>query len=221
MKLYIDSADLSEIKNLKNAPFVSGITTNPKLIAKGIGKTDISCEEYFEYLQKIRKVIHGEMFIQLTSQNKKDIIEEANTVRDTLRGPIVFKVPATAQGFHAISHLAKEGFSVSATAVYTASQAYISIASGAKYVIPYFSKIDKQNQQGIDTLREIMSISGSDKLLVASIKNEAALYYLLMEGVRNFTLPYPLLMQIAECDLTIDSINEFNKNLNINWNKKK
>jgi len=206
---------------LKNAPFISGITTNPKLIAEGIGKKEVTSDEYFEYLNKIRGIINGELFIQVTSDKKSGIIDEISKIRDTIRGPVVYKIPATAEGFHAISIMAKEGVSVAATAVYTSAQAYIAIASGAQYIIPYFSKIDQHDKQGIDTLREIMTISGPEKMLVASIKTETALHYLLMEGVRNFTLPYSLYKYVAECDLTQEAVKEFDASLKITWAKKK
>ncbi len=221
MKLYIDSANTEELALLKNAPFLSGVTTNPKLIAEGIGKNEVTCDEYFDYIQKIRSIISGEIFVQVTSEKKPDIIDEISKIRDNVKGPVVYKIPATAEGFHAISLMAKEGVSVAATAVYTAAQAYLAIASGAKYVIPYFSRIDQHDKQGIETIREIMAISGPEKLLVASIKTEATLYYLLMEGVRNFTLPYQLFKYVAECDLTQDSIKEFSEFLHITWAKKK
>ena len=221
MKLYIDSADLNELKKLQKTSFISGITTNPTLIAKGLGKNKVTSEEYLSHLEKIRETISGEMFVQLMANNKNDMLNEANAIKDAIRGPLVFKIPANNDGFNTIAQLSKDGISVSATAVYTAFQAYLAIASGAKYVIPYFSRIDQHDKQGIEAIREIMSISGQDKLLVASVKSETTLYYLLMEGVKNFTLSYSLLTQISECDLTQESINEFAKNLQITWSKKK
>lgn len=221
MKLFIDSANLNELKNMEKALFISGVTTNPKLIAKGLGKREVNSEEYLNYLAEIRKMIGGEMFIQLTSRNREDMVQEANAVKDMIRGPIVFKIPADKEGFSTIAYLAKEDIDVAATAVYTAFQAYLAIASGAKYVIPYFSRIDQHDKQGIEAIREIMSISGPEKLLVASVKGETSLYYLMLEGVRNFTLPHSLIAQISECDLTQEAINEFTQNLKINWSKKK
>ncbi len=221
MKLFIDSADLMELAGIKNAFYISGITTNPNLISKGMRKKNVSETEYLEYLGNLRRYSPGELFIQLTCSDKENMIVEAEKIKEEIKGPIVFKLPATATGLSAASTLSKAGETVAITAVYTASQSYLASAAGAKYIIPYYSRIDQHDKQGIDTIREIMNICGQEKLLVASIKTEATLYFLLMIGVKNFTLPFDLFEAMTECDLTEEAVEEFEESLQISWKKKK
>lgn len=221
MKLYVDSADLEELAKLKRVQFTNGVTTNPKLIAEGMDKSNVTEDEYVAYLQEIRKFSSGELFIQITSTTKDEMVAEALKIKEVVKGPIVFKIPATAQGFAAISHLSKEGLSVAATAVYTESQSFFATVAGATYIIAYYSRLDQEDHQGIESINEIMSVCGPEKLLVTSVESMTTLHYLMMKGVQNFTVPYKLFENMAECDLTLESVKGLNEALVINWKKRK
>ncbi len=222
MKLYIDSADFEELSNLKNSPFVDGVTTNPLLIAKGMKKSEVGDGEYFEYLQKIRKLSPGELFIQLASSERDSAVYEIAKIRELIRWPVVIKVPATPDGFYAIAKLSKEGIASAATAVFSPGQACLGLAAGAKYIIPYYSRIEQMEQgKGLDVINEIMRITSPDRLLVASIKTEQDFCILLKEGVKNFTVPYSLFCEMGKNSNTEMAVANFAENLKVNWSRRR
>lgn len=220
MKLYIDSADLTELANLKNSPFVDGVTTNPSLIASGMGKNEVSDVEYFDYLQKIRKLSPGELFIQLASTEKDSVVYEISRIKELIRWPVVIKVPAVPDGYYAIAKSSKEGFVSAATAVYSSGQACLALAAGAKYVIPYYSRLKKIGD-ALETIKEILNVTGPERLLVASIKSEKDFSVLLREGIINFTVPYSLFHSMGINENTEKAVAGFSSKLKVNWSRKK
>lgn len=221
MRLYIDSADLEELGHLPKTPYFKGVTTNPALIAQNMGKNEVTDTEYFAFLRKIRDVIKGELFIQLISQDYSEAVYEIAKIREIISQPLVIKIPATQAGFYAVSRLAKEGIDTAATAVYTPTQAFFAVAAGAKYVIPYYSRIDQYEKRGIDTIQDILSVAGEERVLVASVKTAADLHYLILSGVRNVTLPYELAKNVSYSEFTEEAIEEFAEKLQVNWSRKK
>lgn len=222
MKLYVDSADLNELECLKNSPFVDGITTNPSLIANGMGKSNPADSEYFDYLQKIRRMAPGELFIQIASSERDSVVYEISKIRELIRWPVVIKVPAVPDGYYAISRLAKEGMSSALTAVYSPGQACLGIAAGAKYIIPYYSRLEGEKEgSGLELCRSLLKIAGPEKLLVASVKTEEDVALLLNEGVINFTLPYTLFSKMGTHPMTDKAVSGFSDSLRVEWSRKK
>ncbi len=222
MKLYIDSADLDELAGLKNSPFVDGVTTNPSLIAKGMDASDVADSAYFDYLQKIRRLSPGELFIQLASYERDSVVYEIAKIRELIRWPVVIKVPAIPDGYYAVARLAKEGIAAALTAVYSPGQACLGLAAGAKYVIPYYSRIERNREGGgIEVIRELLRVAGPDRLLAASIKTEEDFCLLLREGVKNFTVPYSLFCSMGRNELTDRDVADFASHLKVAWSRRK
>lgn len=222
MKLYIDSANLAELEALTDSPFVDGITINPTLVAHGMGKEHVADIEYFDYLQKIRKYSPGELFIQLIYDDRETVQYEIAKIRELIRWPVVIKVPANQDGYYTVSKLTKEGIAVAVTAVYSPGQACLGLAAGAKYIIPYYSRIEKQKQgEGLKVVKEIMNITGPERLLVASIKTEEDFCLLLSNGVKNFTVPYSLYRAMGKNEMTDVAVQHFSESFRVDWKRKK
>ena len=170
MKLIVDHADLDQIKEMFEYFPVSGVTTNPTIITR-TGK------DPYEVLKSIREFIgpDAELHAQVISSDAEGMMAEAKVMRETVGGNFYVKIPTTKEGLKAIKNLKKEGFKVTATAVYTSIQAYLAAEAGADYVAPYLNRIDNLGYDGIQTACDIHDIFENNgyqtKVLAASFKN--------------------------------------------------
>ena len=146
MKLIVDHADLDQIKEMFEYFPVSGVTTNPTIITR-TGK------DPYEVLKSIREFIgpDAELHAQVISSDAEGMMAEAKVMRETVGGNFFVKIPTTKEGLKAIKNLKKEGFKVTATAVYTSIHAYLAAEAGADYVAPYLNRIDNLGYDGIQT----------------------------------------------------------------------
>jgi transaldolase len=219
MSIFVDTASLRAIDDLKNYPFVTGITTNPTLIAKAVGSTSISQEHLTEHLRKIKELFEGQIFIQTNYPDSKSMVEEARQLHQLLGEKLVVKVPVTLPGLQAIDVLTNEGIRTAATAVFTGVQAYIAMGCGAEYVVPYYSRIAHSMQDGLDVIEDILDIidnSGYDcQVLVASLKNPFDVLQVLRVGAHAVTLPMDLLASLLVNSFTQDAVQEFQHALKI------
>ena len=182
MKLIVDHADLDQIKEMFEYFPVSGVTTNPTIITR-TGK------DPYEVLKSIREFIgaDAELHAQVISSDAEGMMAEAKVMRETVGGNFYVKIPTTKEGLKAIKNLKKEGFKVTATAVYTSIQAYLAAEAGADYVAPYLNRIDNLGYDGIQTACDIHDIFENNgyqtKVLAASFKNTQQVLELAKYGV--------------------------------------
>ena len=187
MKLIVDHADLDQIKEMFEYFPVSGVTTNPTIITR-TGK------DPYEVLKSIREFIgpDAELHAQVISSDAEGMMAEAKVWRDTVGGNFYVKIPTTKEGLKAIKNLKKEGFKVTATAVYTSIQAYLAAEAGADYVAPYLNRIDNLGYDGIQTACDIHDIFENNgyqtKVLAASFKNTQQVLELAKYGVGAATV---------------------------------
>ena len=187
MKLIVDHADLDQIKEMFEYFPVSGVTTNPTIITR-TGK------DPYEVLKSIREFIgaDAELHAQVISSDAEGMMAEAKVMRETVGGNFYVKIPTTKEGLKAIKNLKKEGFKVTATAVYTSIQAYLAAEAGADYVAPYLNRIDNLGYDGIQTACEIHDIFENNgyqtKVLAASFKNTQQALELAKYGVAAATV---------------------------------
>ena len=187
MKLIVDHADLEQIKEMFEYFPVSGVTTNPTIITR-TGK------DPYEVLKSIREFIgaDAELHAQVISSDAEGMMAEAKVMRETVGGNFYVKIPTTKEGLKAIKNLKKEGFKVTATAVYTSIQAYLAAEAGADYVAPYLNRIDNLGYDGIQTACDIHDIFENNgyqtKVLAASFKNTQQVLELAKYGVGAATV---------------------------------
>ena len=216
MKLIVDHADLDQIKELFEYFPVSGVTTNPTIITR-TGK------DPYEVLKSIREFIgaDAELHAQVISSDAEGMMAEAKVMRETVGGNFYVKIPTTKEGLKAIKNLKKEGFKVTATAVYTSIQAYLAAEAGADYVAPYLNRIDNLGYDGIQTACDIHDIFENNgyqtKVLAASFKNTQQVLELAKYGVGAATVAPDVIRNFVN-NVAVDSaVDAFVKDFNATY----
>ena len=186
MKLFIDDADIEEIKRLCDLYPIDGVTTNPSILFKA-GKNPA------EALKEIREVIGEDrlLFAQAIPLTAEDIVRDAHAIVQLLGKNTVVKIPSIPEGFKAIRMLKAEGISTCGTVVYTPMQAYLAAKAGADYVAPYVNRIDNMGYDGAGIVEQIQDImtkhSIPTQVLAASFKNSQQVLSLCAYGIGAVT----------------------------------
>ena len=182
MKLLIDDANLEKIGKMMEYYPCDGVTTNPSILAKE-GK------EPYAQLKAIRSLIGNDMelHVQVVSLTAEEMVIEAEKITEILGKNTYIKVPSVPEGIKAMKMLKEKGFNITATASYTAQQAYLAAKAGADYVAPYINRIDNLGADGVETAKTIQNILENNDLpteiLAASFKNSQQVLSLCEYGV--------------------------------------
>ncbi|MCL2926147.1 MAG: transaldolase [Trichodesmium sp. MAG_R04] len=205
MVLYLDSAMITEAKIASKFRFISGVTTNPTLLAK----SDLSPEAT---LKKLSEIVSGELYYQLTSTSFDDMIVEGKAALKLIGHKMVLKIPATAIGFQALPHLS-ENINCSVTGIYHPAQAVIAAETGAKYAIVYVNRTTRLLGDGLKLVREMAKLlQGSNtEILAASIKSPEEAVATLLAGANHLTLPFSVFQEMTTHELSEQTFKEFNE----------
>jgi len=181
MKLLIDDANIEKIKAIYSVYPVDGVTTNPSILAK-------SGRMPFEVLSEIRDFIgDDELHVQVVSDSAEGMIKEAEKITAALGKNTYIKIPVVPEGLKAMKTLAKEGYYIPATAIYTPMQAFLAAKAGAHYAAPYVNRIDNLGADGIASAKKMHDIFMNNnlptKILAASFKNSQQVLELCAYGV--------------------------------------
>ena len=203
MALYLDSALISDADIARGLGWVTGITTNPTLLAK----SDLPPETT---LKQLATIIDGEVFYQLTAPDLDGMVAESRIAHDILGDQTVLKIPATSTGFQALARLSKE-IPCSVTAIFHPAQALVARAASARYAIAYVNRTTRLVGDGCGLVREIAELlTGSDtKILAASIKSPEEAVATMNAGAHVLTLPLEVLQALQTHPLTEETILEF------------
>jgi transaldolase len=200
MGLYLDSAEIKEIKTGQDWGFLSGITTNPVLVSQAMKKAKLGRKDYPAFLKKLSTAIKGTTFIQPIAEEEQALMEEAALLNSLFAQRLVLKIPFSPLGLKVTPALKKLGLKVAITAIFTPLQALLSAECRADLVIPFCSRIGKLGFDGVATVLEIMEIFRQREIhtevLAASIKSQAEAAGLLNIGVRYLTLPFSIYEEI-------------------------
>lgn len=211
MIYYIDDSNLAEIKRINEFFPVEGVTTNPSIIAKG-GKDVLTT------LAEIRKIIGYEktIFAQVLSGLSEDQVKEAAILQEAADGNeenFSVKVPVTTEGLKTMRILRDKGFNVTATAIFTASQALMAANCGADFVAPYVNRIDNFGVDGNTVVNDILKIfkehNLSSQIIAASFKNCRQVLDCAIAGCHSATVPCELFDQLLFHSQTNDALYEF------------
>jgi transaldolase len=205
MALYLDSARIEEVREGLSWGFVTGVTTNPKLIVQaGRPAEDI--------LRELCALCPGPDFYQPTATEPQALEEEGRRFSAISPAQVVLKITATLPHLAVMAHLARE-IPCAATAVFSAAQAYLAAEAGARYVIPYVSRMHRYSGQGIALVQEIAAILPATgrrvELLAASLRDVAEVLASLTAGAQHITIPLALIRDMAEHPLSQQAIEEF------------
>ena len=171
MQFFIDTANLSQIKEANELGILDGVTTNPSLMAKeGIKGRDSVLKHYVDICQ----IVNGPVSAEVLSTNYDGMIAEAHELAD-LHENIVVKIPMIKDGIKAIRYLTDKGISTNCTLVFSAGQAILAAKAGATYVSPFIGRIDDTSSDGLQLIEQIVAIyryhGYEAQVLAASIRN--------------------------------------------------
>ncbi len=205
MQLFIDSANIEEIRQANELGVISGVTTNPSLIAK-------EGRDFRQVVQEICSIVDGPISAEVISLDAEDMVEEAKSLAQ-IHPNIVIKVPMLPEGLKATKILTSMGIKTNVTLVFTAAQALLAARAGATYVSPFLGRLDDVGQDGlilIQDLVEIFSAHGlSTKIIAASIRHPIHVVESAKIGAHIATVPYKVIVQLMNHPLTTAGVEKF------------
>jgi transaldolase len=206
VKIFIDTANLNEIRRAKELGLVDGVTTNPTLLAR-------EGEEMEALIRKISKEVRGPVNVEVTGITSEEIVKEAEWMA-TWGDEIVIKIPITREGLKAVKILSSEGIRTNVTLLFSPSQAILAAKAGATYVCPFLGRLDDISFNGIELIRQIKGIYGNyddilTKIIVASVRHPIHVIEVGLIGAEIVTIPPAILDQMVKHPLTDKGIVQF------------
>ena len=206
MKIFIDTANLSEIRKAKALGLVDGVTTNPTLLAK-------EGEETESLIRKISEEVKGPVNVEVTGTTSEEMLKEAK-VMATWGEEIVIKIPITPEGLKTVKILSSEGIDTNVTLLFSAGQAILAAKAGATYVCPFIGRLDDIGFNGLELIRQIKGIYENypnieTQIIVASVRNPIHVIEAGMLGAAIVTVPPAIIEQMAKHPLTDKGIAQF------------
>ena len=213
MKIFLDTANLEQIKNYNDMGLLDGVTTNPSLLSKEGGDPQKTMEE-------ICRIVKGDISLEVISAEYSGMMEEGRRLRK-YGDNVVVKCPMTADGLKACKALTAEGIPVNVTLIFSPNQAILAAKSGAKYVSPFIGRLDDVGKDGMNLIREIKQIFTNYKfttqILVASVRHPMHVVDAAKIGADVVTLPPAVLGKMLKHQLTDIGL----KNFLADWEKLK
>ncbi len=205
MKLFIDTANTEEIREINQWGVICGVTTNPSLIAK-------EGRDFKEVVKEIAEIVDGPISAEVVSLDKEGMLTEARDLAK-IHPNIIIKIPMTQEGLKAVKKLAEEGIRTNVTLVFSASQALLAARAGASYVSPFVGRLDDVSNEGlyvIEDIVEIFNLHGIDtEIIAASIRNPVHVLDAAKAGSHIATIPYKVFCQMIKHPLTDIGIEKF------------
>jgi len=209
MKIFLDTANLDEIKNAAEANLIDGITTNPSLMAREIKRTGLESDAI---LKKITELVSGPISAEVVSKNLTEMVEDARKLKK-IAPQIVIKIPMTFDGMKAVRRLNREGINTNVTLVFSANQALLAAKAGATYVSPFVGRLDDIGNEGMNLVGEILTIFDNynfkTEVIVASVRHPKHVKEAALMGAHIATIPYKTLNQLFKHCLTDQGIIKF------------
>ena len=207
MKLFIDTANISHIREANDLGIIDGVTTNPTLIAK-------EGRDFIAVVKEICAIVDGPISAEVVSLKADAMVPEARELAKIHKN-IVIKIPVTPEGLKATKILSKEGIRTNLTLCFSASQALLVAKAGATYVSPFIGRLDDISQVGMDLVRDIRTIYTNygfkTQIIVASVRHPVHVLEAAKLGADIATVPYAVLMALVKHPLTDIGIERFLK----------
>jgi transaldolase len=206
VKIFIDTANLNEIRKAKALGLVDGVTTNPTLLAK-------EGEEIETLIRKISEEVRGPVNVEVTGTTCEAMVKEAREMA-TWGDEIVIKIPINPEGLKTVKILSSEGIHTNVTLLFSASQAILAAKAGATFVCPFLGRLDDISFNGLELIRQIREIYGNydeiqTRIVVASVRHPIHVIEAGLLGAEIVTIPPAILEQMAKHPLTDKGIAQF------------
>lgn len=205
MRLFIDSANLDEVREAASWGIISGVTTNPSLVAK-------EGADFHQRVKDICQIVHGPVSAEVTTQTAAEMVEEGRRLAG-IDEHIVVKLPLTTEGLSACSALTALGIRTNVTLIFSANQALMACLAGATYVSPFVGRLDDIGQDGIYLVETIRSVFDAGEhrsdIIAASIRHPIHVERAALAGADIATCPFGILKQLFKHPLTDAGIERF------------
>ncbi len=209
MKLFLDTANIEEIKKANDMGVICGVTTNPSLIAK-------EGRDVYEVVQEIASIVDGPISgeVKATTTDAEGMIAEGRDIAK-LHKNMVVKIPMTIEGLKACKVLSSEGIKVNMTLIFTANQALLCARAGAAFVSPFLGRLDDISVRGTDLISEVAEIFNihniQTEIIAASVRHPIHVTDCALAGADIATVPYKVIEQMTHHPLTDAGIEKFQK----------
>ncbi len=215
MKIFIDTANVEEIKRANDMGIISGVTTNPSLIAK-------EGRDFKQVVEEIAKIVDGPISAEVISMEWEDMVSEALELSN-IHNNIVIKIPMCEEGLTAVKILKEKDVKTNVTLVFSVNQALLAVRAGASFISPFIGRLDDVGQTGMDIVRDIVSIFDiygyESEIIAASIRNPMHVTEAALAGAHISTVPFNVLLKMISHPLTDIGIEKFLSDWQ-NFNKK-
>jgi transaldolase len=206
VKIFVDTANLSEIRKAKALGLLDGVTTNPTLLAR-------EGEEMEGLIRKISEEVRGPVNVEVIGTTSDEMVKEARSMAKW-GDEIVIKVPITHEGLKTVKILSDEKIMTNVTLVFSASQAILAAKAGATYVCPFLGRLDDISLNGLDLIQQIRGIYDNyeeieTRIVVASVRNPIHVIESGLIGAEIVTIPPAVLDQMIKHPLTDKGIAQF------------
>ncbi len=211
MQLFIDTANVDEIRAANELGVISGVTTNPSLIAKeGL--------VFEEVIRTIVSIVNGPISAEVIAADRDGMVKEAREL-SRIHPNIVVKIPMTEEGLKAVKILSGEGIRTNVTLIFSPAQALLAARAGATYVSPFIGRLDDIAESGVGTVGDIAAIFRihgiETKIIAASIRGPQDVVDAAKSGAHIATVPYKIILQMVKHPLTDIGIKRFSDD----WNR--
>ena len=209
MRIFLDTANIDQIRQAAKLGIISGVTTNPSLVAKE------ATADYETVVKTICSIITGpdsSVSVEVLAEDAKSMIKEAR-IKASWAPNVTIKIPATAEGLQAISALSKENIEVNMTLCFSLNQALLGALAGATYVSPFVGRLDDAGHDGMQVVKDIVDVFKhyqlSTQVIAASIRHPQHCVAAAKAGAHIATMPYSVLMQMIHHPLTDIGVRRF------------
>ncbi|HDA6245527.1 TPA: fructose-6-phosphate aldolase [Listeria monocytogenes] len=205
MRFFIDTANVEEIKKANRMGFISGVTTNPSLVAK-------EGRDFNEVIQEITSIVDGPISGEVVSLEADEMIAEGRVITK-IHPNMVVKIPMTGEGLAAVKVLTEEGIKTNVTLVFSATQALLAARAGATYVSPFLGRLDDIGDDGLVLIRDIADIFEihgiPTEIISASVRHPIHVIECAKAGADIATVPFKVFEQMLKHPLTDSGIDKF------------
>lgn len=205
MKLFIDTANVEEIREVSSWGILEGVTTNPSLIAR-------EGRDLREVIMEITQLVDGPISAEVMGEASEDMVAEAEDLAQ-IHDNIVIKIPMTMEGLKATSILRDKGIRTNLTLIFSPAQALLAAKAGASFVSPFIGRLDDVAHDGIQLVKDIVHIFQTHNMeaevIAASIRHNLHVVHAAVVGAHIATVPYGVLKQMLAHPLTDLGIERF------------
>jgi len=212
MKIFLDTANVEEIKKINEFGILDGVTTNPTLLSK-------EGDEPIKVIKKICKIVNGPVSVEVISTTADEMV---NVVKEIAKidKKIVVKIPMTPDGLKAVKTLSANGIKTNMTLIFSPLQALLAMKAGASFVSPFIGRLDDISHYGMEIVSDICKIIENyrfkTEVIVASIRHPIHVLEAALHGAHIATIPYKVIEQMFKHPLTDIGLDKFLKD----WREK-